>query len=280
VAISSRKRPLLETLAQEMTKANSSAKAVVVPGDLSNKEEAKRVVAEAAAALGGDLDVLVLNHIRPYMDAFEDMDDNLIQSVIDVNFVSYIFLTKEALPMLRRSRGTLVAISSVAGQIPVPYVALYSGLKHALHGFYDSLRSELVKLYGDPRVSITTCVIGVIATESQLEISKGMLDDFKRETPENAAAAIVTHAAAGTHTMVSSRRGGWLPLKPDASFANGSFVPSLLLSRSSSLGISVRFRFLAHLSCRPSACVCFLPPSLCSAPRLPSLICLILSRIL
>ena len=203
MAVSSRKRPLLEALATDMRAANSSARAVVVPGDLSNKAEAKRVVAEAAAGLGGDLDVVVLNHIRPYMDAFEDMDDALIESVIDVNLVSYIFLTKEALPMLRRTRGTLVAISSVAGQIPVPYVALYSGLKHALHGFFDSLRSELIKLYGDAGVSITTCVIGAIATESQLEVSKGLMDDYNRDTPQNAAAAIVTHATAGTQTMVS-----------------------------------------------------------------------------
>lgn len=46
--------------------------------------------------------------------------------MIDVNFASYVFLTKHALPQLRRSRGTLVVVSSVAGQIPVPYVAFYS----------------------------------------------------------------------------------------------------------------------------------------------------------
>lgn len=76
VVVVSRKRPLLETLAAEMRATNANARVHVLPADLSSNNETKRVVAEAAAALGGDIDVLVLNHIRPYMTVVQSNDES------------------------------------------------------------------------------------------------------------------------------------------------------------------------------------------------------------
>ena len=46
--------------------------------------------------------------------------------------------------MLKQKRGSIIAISSLVGRMPVPCYAVYAATKHALHGFFDSLRVELV----------------------------------------------------------------------------------------------------------------------------------------
>ena len=82
----------------------------------------------------------------------------------DVNTFSFIALATAALPELEVSRGTIVAVSSMAGKMGLPAVAVYSGSKHALHGFFDSLRHDLIN--SGSNVSVTTAVLGSIDTNS------------------------------------------------------------------------------------------------------------------
>jgi short-subunit dehydrogenase len=63
--------------------------------------------------------------------------------VIDVNLFGAIHLTHPALPALRQSRGLVVAISSVAGYTPLIARTGYAASKHALHGLFESLRTEV-----------------------------------------------------------------------------------------------------------------------------------------
>jgi short-subunit dehydrogenase len=62
---------------------------------------------------------------------------------MDVNFYGAIHCTKAALPRLIERRGLVIAISSVAGYTPLIARTGYAASKHALHGFFESLRTEL-----------------------------------------------------------------------------------------------------------------------------------------
>jgi hypothetical protein len=62
---------------------------------------------------------------------------------MQLNYLGSVYPTYFALPHLRRSRGRLVAVASVAGLVGVPTRTAYSAAKHAVVGFFDSLRVEL-----------------------------------------------------------------------------------------------------------------------------------------
>ena len=75
-------------------------------------------------------------------------DTNLAtdRAIMDLNFFGTIALTKAVLPsMLARGAGHIVPISSVVGYVGTPLRSTYSASKHALHGFFDSMRAELAK---------------------------------------------------------------------------------------------------------------------------------------
>lgn len=89
------------------------------------------------------IDVLVncagLTQIGP----FSETDLTVYRRVMDVNFFGSVYCTKAALPWLRRSQGQIIVISSVAGFAPLLGRTGYCASKHALHGFFDTLRCEL-----------------------------------------------------------------------------------------------------------------------------------------
>jgi short-subunit dehydrogenase len=68
---------------------------------------------------------------------------DVLKTIIDVNFIGGVALTKAVLPdMLKRKQGNIVVISSILGHIITPKQAAYNASKHAIHGFYDTLRAE------------------------------------------------------------------------------------------------------------------------------------------
>ena len=83
---------------------------------------------------------------------FEDVTDlSLYERLMRVNYLGSVYPTFYALPHLKRSRGQVVAVSSLAGLNGVPLRTAYAATKHAQMGFFDSLRVEL----RDSGVSVT-----------------------------------------------------------------------------------------------------------------------------
>ncbi len=70
-------------------------------------------------------------------------DPTLFERLIAVNYLSSVYCTHAALPHLRQGQGLITVVSSLQGRIGVPLHTGYAGAKHALHGFFDSLRMEL-----------------------------------------------------------------------------------------------------------------------------------------
>lgn len=109
------------------------------------REEAQcRALIEKTIATYGRLDMLINNAGLAASALFDEFPDLcLFRHTMDVNFYGAVYCTYYALPYLKKTRGRIVAISSLGGKSAIPYNTPYCSSKYALHGFYDSLRMEL-----------------------------------------------------------------------------------------------------------------------------------------
>jgi NAD(P)-dependent dehydrogenase (short-subunit alcohol dehydrogenase family) len=91
----------------------------------------------------GGVDVLINNAGISARESFARTGLAVFERVMAVNFFGPLYGTKAALDSLVRRRGLIITISSLAGFTPLLGRSAYAASKHALHGLYDSLRSEL-----------------------------------------------------------------------------------------------------------------------------------------
>jgi short-subunit dehydrogenase len=110
------------------------------------KPETLMLSTEAAIQLFGQVDILINNSGISQRSLVKDTHMDVYRQIMEVNFFGAISLTKHLLPhFLKRQAGHVVTVSSVTGKFGTPYRSGYAASKHALHGFFDSLRAELWK---------------------------------------------------------------------------------------------------------------------------------------
>jgi len=102
-------------------------------------QHARRVAVDAF----GSVDVVVANAGISHRSLFAATDPEVLHKVMEVNFFGAVNLTHAFLDDVKQQRGQIIAVSSVAGFAPLVGRTGYAASKHALHGFFDSLRSEL-----------------------------------------------------------------------------------------------------------------------------------------
>lgn len=128
--------------------------------DLAQPEtlEAK---AQEAIGLFGRVDVVIHSGGISQRAFAMDTDIDVHRRLMEVNYFSTIILTKALLPgMVKNGFGHIVAISSLVGKFGSPYRSGYAASKHALHGYYDSLRAETWK----QGIKVTIATPGFIKT--------------------------------------------------------------------------------------------------------------------
>lgn len=105
--------------------------------------------------------------------------------IMDINYMGTIALTKTVLPsMIKHDLGHVVSVSSLVGKFGTPLRSSYSASKHALHGFFDSLRAELNKEEKD--IHITLICPGYIKTQISYNALTG--DGTPQDSMDNATA--------------------------------------------------------------------------------------------
>ena len=130
----------LDRLAQELAPA---------PGDTLPRSCDVTDPASCAAAIDavvstwGGVDLLINNAGISHRSRFVDTDPAVLRKVMDVNLFGSIHCTRAALPSLQARRGQIVVLSSVAGFAPLVGRTGYCASKHALHGFFGALRTEV-----------------------------------------------------------------------------------------------------------------------------------------
>jgi NAD(P)-dependent dehydrogenase (short-subunit alcohol dehydrogenase family) len=111
---------------------------------VTDPEQCRALVDEAVERFGG-IDVLVNNAGISMWARFEEVSDlTLFERIMRVNYLGSVYCTHHALPHVKRARGLLVAVSSLTGKTGVPTRTGYAASKHAMQGFFESLRIELL----------------------------------------------------------------------------------------------------------------------------------------
>lgn len=141
LVLAARRPEELEAVAAACVARGGEARAV--PTDVTDPEACRALIEVAEGAFGG-IDALVNNAgITTWARVREVTDLSIFERVMRVNYLGAVYCTHFALPALERSRGLLVAISSLTGKTGVPTRAAYAASKHAMQGFFDTLRIEL-----------------------------------------------------------------------------------------------------------------------------------------
>ncbi|MGH3065359.1 MAG: SDR family oxidoreductase [Gaiellaceae bacterium] len=115
--------------------------ALAVSANLGDGDECVRVVAAHAERFGG-LNVLVNSAGLGIGGNIATLETKKIDLQLDVNLLGTLVVTREALPLLRASRGHVITLASIAGTIPTPGLAVYGATKAALIAFTNSLNRE------------------------------------------------------------------------------------------------------------------------------------------
>ncbi|HUL18717.1 MAG TPA: SDR family oxidoreductase [Steroidobacteraceae bacterium] len=119
------------------------AQAEALAGDVTRREDCERCVARALQRFGA-LDALINNAGVTMWARFDAVRDfSVYERLLAVNYLGALYMTAAALAHLKATRGLIVAVASMAGLTGVPERTGYAASKHAMVGFFESLRIEL-----------------------------------------------------------------------------------------------------------------------------------------
>lgn len=141
LALAARSKDKLDAVARECQALG--AKALAIPSDIADQQACKALVEQTIAHFG-HLDILINNAGITMNERFEHIQDfSIFERIMRVNYFGPLYCTSYALPTLKQRKGLIVTISSWQGKTGFPRSSGYAASKHAVQGFFDSLRIEL-----------------------------------------------------------------------------------------------------------------------------------------
>jgi NADP-dependent 3-hydroxy acid dehydrogenase YdfG len=184
VALAARRSDRINALAERI--AAEGGRAIAVPTDVGEEDQAQAFVARAHAELGR-LDVLVNNAGVMLLGPIEDAPTEEWRRMIHANVFGVLYCTHAALPLMRtQGSGHIVNVSSVAGRVARAGSGVYNLTKFGVGAFSESLRQEGVAI----GVRVTTIEPGAVATElpghNREEVLEQMAKRFAGVTPLSA----------------------------------------------------------------------------------------------
>ena len=217
LALSARDAAALEEVAAECRKRGGEA--VAIPADVAEEPQCAALVARSVEAFGR-IDTLINNAGISMWALFDQITDlSIFERIMTVNYLGSVWCTWHALPHLKKTRGRLVAVSSMTGKTGVPTRSGYAASKHAMMGFFDTLRIELA----ESGVTVTIACPDFVATEIRERafgpdgrpLEKSPVQEGKVMTAETCARLILEGAARRERELILSGRGKiglWLKL--------------------------------------------------------------------
>ncbi len=189
VVLTARSVEKLRDVAAEIE--TTKGKALLIPADLGEESERKRLAEETIAAVGR-VDILInnagLGMERPVGSIA--LDD--ARQLFEVNFFAPLDLIQRFLPAMReRNAGQIVNVSSIVGHRATPLQSIYCASKYALNGLSDTLRTELV----GTRVIVTDIYPGVTATNFPVnQLHSTRTGARRRAVPPERVARVIMEA--------------------------------------------------------------------------------------
>ncbi len=162
LVLSARRTNELDRVAEKVREIGktSGARVTVVACNVAIEANCKNLIDATVAEFGG-IDTLVLNAGMTMWAKFADIKDMaIVERIMQVNYMGAVYCTHYALPHLTATRGRIVGVASLTGLVGVPTRTAYAASKHAMRGFFDSLRIELE----ETGVTVTMIYPGFVAT--------------------------------------------------------------------------------------------------------------------
>ncbi|WKN31530.1 SDR family oxidoreductase [Porifericola rhodea] len=192
IVLNSRSVDKLNQTAEELS--NSGFEVIAIPADVSKVEDCRRLIEDSVSHFER-IDILVNNAGMSSRGYFEELDPQVFQDMMNINFLGCMYPTRFAVPYLKESQGSVVFISSVAGIRGLPETIMYCASKMALTSVAESLKVELAEYnihVGLVYVGITKNEAGkrVIGKDGKL-VALESRDDRNAQTPEEVAKSVV-----------------------------------------------------------------------------------------
>jgi short-subunit dehydrogenase len=201
----------LSLIARNQARLNEAAGPgdLLIPGDITD-DSVRRAAISATVERWGAIDVLVNNAGRGSYTAASAEPIEDARALFDLNFFAPMALAQLATPYLRRARGSLVNLSSIAGQIALPWLPVYSASKFALAAITTAQRAELRR----DGIHVMGVFPGYVNTDFQRHASGTPPAVIAGNRRFAVSAADCAEAIAGgiehRRRMVVTPRAGWL----------------------------------------------------------------------
>ena len=171
-----------EELERVRSRCQNPEKVFIYPLDVTDFQEALQSGADVLK-FNGRVDILINNAGVSQRSLVKETSFEVDKRILDINFLGTVAVTKSILPhFLEKGSGHIVTVSSVTGKYGTPYRSAYAASKHALHGFFDSLRAELE----DAGIRVTLICPGFIKTPITLAALTGDGSPLNMEDKGNA----------------------------------------------------------------------------------------------
>lgn len=184
---------------------------IIVKTDVAVEQDCRNLI-DTTIKHFGRIDYLVNNAGITMWAEFDQLTDlTVFDKLHQVNLMGSVYCTHYALPHLKQSQGNIVAVSSMAGLTGVPTRSAYAASKHAMFGFFDSLRIELK----DSGVSVITIAPDFVKSLIQsrafdrdgIPLGESPLNNDKIMSAEKCAQIIVDAMAKKKRLALTSWRG-------------------------------------------------------------------------
>ena len=200
---------------QEMDEEVNSKDFIGVQADVSIHEQAEHFIHTTANHFG-KLDVLINNAGISMRALVEDVDIQVLEQLMAVNYWGMVYCTKAALPYIKENKGSIVGISSIAGYKGLPGRCAYSSSKFAMQGFLESLRIEQLKtgvnvMWVSPGFTASNIRNTALAADGKAQ-GETPLKEEKLMSAEECAEHIIKAIAHRKRTLVMTRQGKLLVL--------------------------------------------------------------------
>jgi len=179
---------------------------LVLPMDMEDASGFEAACEQAWSWLGR-VDIVVHNAGISQRSRVEEVTDEVLDRIMEVNFMGAVRLARlQLVRFQQQGSGHFVVISSLSGKFGVPYRSVYCASKHALHGYFESLRVENTSI----PIRVTMVCPGYIKTDVSVHAlgpdgrPTGVMDDNQAKgiSPETCAKAIVKGAIKGKEELV------------------------------------------------------------------------------
>ena len=204
---------------------NLGGQAIFIPTDVSDADAVERAASQIEQELG-PIDIWVNDAMVSVFSPVKEMEASDYKRVTDVLYLGFVHGTLSALRrMLPRDRGTIIQIGSALAYRSIPLQSAYCACKHAINGFTDSLRCELI--HDGSNVKITAVHMPAMNT-TQFDWVKNRMPDNTQPVPPIFEPEITAEVVVAAGLAKRPRREYWVGSPTVAAIIGQKFIPGLL----------------------------------------------------